>query len=475
MRKTIGFGLLLLLAPALAADQGGSLSPQIQQYVSIDAAVVALVNVGVIDGTGGPARQGQTIVIRDGIIVGIGEAETVEVPADAEVHDLTGRTVTPGFVMLHEHLFYPVGGAQYNSLPASFPRLYLAGGATTIRTSGSINPYLDLNLKRAIDAGRVAGPDIHVTGPYLNGPGLPLLAVKGLTGPDDAREMVEYWSGQGVTSFKAYMQISRAELAAAIEAAHERDLKVTAHLCSVTYREAADLGIDNLEHGFLASTDFVTEKSEDACPPGNLRTESLLGLDVDGAEARALIDHLVARGVAVTSTMTVFETYVPGRPAAWSAALDAMLPETRDQYLRRHARIAEQQDSPWPSLFETGMRMEHAFAQAGGLLVVGTDPTGYGGVVAGFSNQRAVELLVEAGFTAEEAIQVATQNGARYLEIEDRVGTIATGKQANLIVVQGDPSANIVDIRNVEIVFKNGIGYDSAKLIESVKGLVGLR
>jgi hypothetical protein len=201
----------------------------------------------------------------------------------------------------------------------------------------------------------------------------------------------------------------------------------------------------------------------------------LLGLDVDGAEARALIDHLVARGVAVTSTMTVFETYVPGRPAAWSAALDAMLPETRDQYLRRHARIAEQQDSPWPSLFETGMRMEHAFAQAGGLLVVGTDPTGYGGVVAGFSNQRAVELLVEAGFTAEEAIQVATQNGARYLEIEDRVGTIATGKQANLIVVQGDPSANIVDIRNVEIVFKNGIGYDSAKLIESVKGLVGLR
>jgi imidazolonepropionase-like amidohydrolase len=120
------------------------------------------------------------------------------------------------------------------------------------------------------------------------------------------------------------------------------------------------------------------------------------------------------------------------------------------------------------------MAFERAFAKAGGLLISGTDPTGYGGVVAGFSNQREVELLVEAGFTPLEAITIATLNGAKYLGREQRVGTVAAGKQADLIVVHGDPSANIADIENVELVFKDGVGYDPAKLIASVRGKVGL-
>ncbi len=455
--------------------QGETLSPQVRRFVSVDTPVVVLKNVRVIDGTGAPAREGQAIVVRDSTIHWVGETDALAVPAQAEVLELAGHTVLPGFVMLHEHLFYPVGDAHYNELVVSFPRLYLAGGATTIRTGGSMSPYADLNLARAIEAGRAAGPDIHVTGPYLNGPGLPILGVKTLSGPEDARELVEYWAEEGVTSFKAYMHISRAELAAAIEAAHARGLKVTGHLCSVTYREAADLGIDDLEHGFFAATDFVEDKREDECPPSSQRTASLLELDRNGPEARSLIDHLVERDVAVTSTLTVFETFVPGRPAASDEALDAMLPEVRDAYLRQHARVAERSDSPWPELFRKGMELEYAFAKAGGLLVVGTDPTGYGGVVAGFSNVHAVELLVEAGFTVPEAISIATLNGARYLEIDDRVGSIAAGKRADLVVVEGDPSTSISQIGNIEIVFKNGVGYDPERLIESVRGLVGLR
>jgi enamidase len=475
LRRFFVFGALALAVPTAAAAQGAALSRQVQAFVSVDEPVVALINARVIDGTGGPTREGQTVVIRDGTIVELGATGEVSVPGGAEVIDLDGRTLLPGYVMLHEHLFYPVGGRHYNEQVVSFPRLYLAGGATTIRTAGSMNAYADLNLKRAIDAGQVPGPEVHVTGPYLNGPGLPILGVKALEGPEDARRMVEYWAGEGVTSFKAYMQISRAELGAAIEEAHARGLKVTGHLCSVTYREAADLGIDDLEHGFFAATDFVAEKEADRCPPGEQRTASLLELDVDGPEAKALIDHLVSRGVAVTSTMPVFETYTPGRPPAWNDVLDAMLPETRDQYLRTYSRIASRPDSPWTELFAKGMQLEYAFAQAGGLLVVGTDPTGYGGVVAGFSNQRVVELLVEGGFTIEEAISIATLNGARYLEIEDRVGSIEVGKQADLIVISGDPRERSNAVRNVELVFKNGIGYDSAKLVESVRGLVGLR
>jgi enamidase len=370
-------------------------------------------------------------------------------------------------------MFYPAGNGMYNELGYSFPRLYLAGGATTIRTGGSMVPYADLNLKQSIDAGRTPGPRMDVTAPYLNGPGLGIAAVHALSGPDEARRMVGYWADVGATSFKAYMHISRDELRAVVEEAHGRGLKVTGHLCSVTYREATDIGIDNLEHGFFASTDFVANKQPDQCPNG--ANASLTTLDVQSEAAQSLIRHLVDSGVALTSTLTVFETSVPGRPRAPDAALDAMVPEVRDLYLRRFAQIAASEPGAAARRFRTMMDMEVAFFRVGGLLVAGTDPTGYGGVVAGWSNQRMIELLVEAGLSPVEAIRVATLNGAVHLGVDARVGSIAAGKAADLVVVRGDPTARIADIGNVEIVFKDGIGYDPARLIAATRGSVGIR
>jgi imidazolonepropionase-like amidohydrolase len=332
-----------------------------------------------------------------------------------------------------------------------------------------------VNLARGIAAGELVGPAMDVTGPYLEGPGLPLLQVHALTDTTDARRMVEYWADQGATSFKAYMHISRAELGAAIAAAHRRRLKVTGHLCSVTFREAVDLGIDDLEHGFVVATDFVRGKQPDACPSRDSVVASLLALDPDGSAAGELINYLVSKHVALTSTLPVFETFVPGRPAASSGALDAMLPEVREQYLRRRLQIATSRDTTWVVLFRKELRLERRFAQAGGLLLAGTDPTGYGGVVAGFSNARELELLVEAGFTPLEAIRIGTLNGATYLGRADQVGTIAVGKQADLVVVNGNPAATIADLEKVELVFKGGTGYDPAKLIAAAQGSVGWR
>ena len=471
---TLAGCMALLLAPSVGHARQGGLSPQVRAFVTVDQPVVALTHARIIDGSGAPALADRTLVIRDGMIAALGATGSVAVPADAEVLDLTGKTVIPGLVMLHEHFFYPAGQAAYNQQEFSFPRLYLAGGATTIRTGGSRDPYGDLNLKRAVDAGRVPGPKIHVTGPYLNGPGLPILFVNALDGPEDARRMVGYWSDEGATSFKAYMHISRQELGAAIDEAHQRGHKVTGHLCSVTYREAAELGIDNLEHGLFASTDFVEEKEPDTCPPGSARTRSLLRLDPRGTEAQQLIRHLVDHGVALTSTLPVFEISAPGRPRAPDGALDAMSPDARDRYMRTWSRI-QQQDSTRIVLLQKSMEFERSFAEAGGLLVAGIDPTGYGGVVPGYANQRGVELLVEAGFTPEAAIQVASYNGAVYLGIDDRVGTVEVGKVADLVVIDGDPSSRIEDIRKMEIVFKDGVGYDSALLFGSVRGTVGVR
>ena len=373
--------------------------------------------------------------------------------------------------MVHEHLYYPVVSGVYGQLGESFTRLYLAGGVTTMRTGGNVNGFMDLNMKLAIDRGQKPGPTIDATAPYLNGPNN-FVQMRTMKGPDDARRQVAYWADEGFTSFKAYMQITRAELGAAIDEAHKRGMKITGHLCSVTYAEAADLGIDNLEHGFLASTDFVPSKAPDACPGQGAGQQAIAALDEQGEPFRALVKKLVDRKVALTSTLTVFETYTPGRPKP--PGLEVLLPILKEQFERTYERTSTNTTSIYAKLFPKALALERAFVRAGGLLIAGTDPTGSGGVIPGFSNQRQIELLVEAGFTPVEAVQIGTSNGAKYLGRDTLIGTIAAGKQADLVVVTGDPSTTIADIRNVDTVFKRGVGFDPAKLVASVSGRVGL-
>lgn len=465
-----GIWVAVGLTAASADAQRLAVGPALRQFVRVDAPVVALTNARVIDGTGAAAREQQTLIIQDGRIAALGSSGSVAIPQGAEVIDLAGKSVLPGLVMLHEHLYYPTGPGTYGQLGTSFLRLYLAGGVTTMRTGGNMNGYVDINLKRGIDSGVVVGPAMDATAPYVNGP-LQLRQLRAVKGADDARRMVAYWADEGATSFKAYMQITRAELGAAIEEAHKRGLKVTGHLCSVTFAEAARLGIDNLEHGFLTASDFVPNKQPDVCPAGASQ-QAFAALDPAGPIAQGLIRELVTRKVAITSTLTVFETSVPGRPLP--PGLDVLVPQLREQFERQHAAIASRNEPQRGAAFNKEMQLERAFARAGGLLVAGTDPTGYGGVLPGYSNQRALELLVEAGFTPLEAITIGTLNGAKYLGRESTIGTIAIGKQADLVVVAGNPAARIADVRNVELVFRLGVGFDPAKLIASVKGSVGL-
>jgi imidazolonepropionase-like amidohydrolase len=483
MRSLLAVVLLCSVAvPAhAAAPAPGEAPKEASPFVLYDQPVIALAHVRIVDGTGAPATADRTLVIRDGRIESILAAGAAP-PADAQVVDLSGHTVLPGLVGMHDHLFYPAPRVNpgeteglYPEHASSFPKLYLAGGVTTIRTTGSVEPYADLELKKMIDAGKVPGPKIHVTGPYLEGPGSFALQMHQLTGPDDARRTVEYWISEGVTSFKAYMFITRAELKAAIDAAHAHGIKVTGHLCSVGFTEAADLGIDDFEHGLLVDTEFTPGKEPDVCPAPGPARDALVKLDEKGPEIQGLIRHLVAKHVAVTSTLPVFETFVPGRAPDDPRVLAAMLPEARQEYLARREKVAATKDSPWPGLFAKEMAFEHDFAEAGGLLLAGLDPTGYGGVVPGYGDQREVELLVEAGFTPLEAIRIATLDGATFLGEDSQIGSIAPGKAADLDVVAGDPSTNIRDLENVKIVFKDGVGYDPAALVEAANGTVGLR
>ncbi|HET8925517.1 MAG TPA: amidohydrolase family protein [Candidatus Acidoferrum sp.] len=482
MRRVALHIFCFLLFPALRWPQvTPDLAPEVRAFVKENAPVLALTHVRVIDGTGAPVQSDQTLIIRAGKISALGDFAVTKISESAKVLDLTGRTLIPGLVGMHDHMYYPqpvnLAGQQRRGIlqfeqqsSFSFPRLDLAAGVTSLRTTASVEPYADVNLKNWIDAGKIPGPKIHVTGPYLEGAGNFRLPVHELTGPDDARKTVEFWADQGVTSFKAFMHITRAELAAVIDAAHKRALKVTGHICSISYREAAELGIDDIEHGFILATDFDPGKKPDACPPYSEQVRAhFVTLDPASAEVQDLFRTLIQHRVAITSTLPGMEAYSSDRPPLQQRVLDVMSPQAQAGYLSQ--RLLQ----PPTSTLKKEMELEHAFAKAGGTLLAGPDPTGIGGVVAGFGDQREVELLVEAGFTAVEAIHIATANGSEFLGELDKIGTLAAGKLADIVVIDGDPSVNIRDIEKVEMVFKDGVGYDSAKLIESVRGLVGLR
>jgi imidazolonepropionase-like amidohydrolase len=286
---------------------------------------------------------------------------------------------------------------------------------------------------------------------------------------------VAFWAGQGVTSFKAYNTLTRAELGAAIEEAHKHGLKLTGHLCSIGFTEAARLGIDNLEHGLLVDTEFFSGKKPDLCPNPRAAVEELAKMSPDDQRLTALIHELVQRHVAVTSTLAVFDSITEQgfKRALSPAVLDALSPDTKTRLLSAH--VSGRDTTVWNTLVKLEMEFEHRFAQAGGLLIAGCDPTGNGTTLAGYGDWRDVELLVQGGFSPLEALKIHSLNGAQWLSAQDHLGSIAPGKDADLVVLQGDPSRNVADIEKVEIVFKDGLGYDPQKLVASVRGLVGDR
>lgn len=477
IRRGIRFGrrvALVGLLPSVALAQERTLSPAIRSVASVTAPTVALTHVTLIDGTGATARADQTVVIAGERIAAVGTTGAVAVPAGAQVLDLAGSTVIPGLIGLHDHLYYSsAAGGSMKMMLQSYPRLFLGAGVTTIRTTGSTDSYQELNLKARIDSGIIPGPTVFATGPYLQGAGIGPGAMHALTGPDDARRTVRYWAEEGVTWFKAYTQISRQDLGAAIDEAHKHGVKVTAHLCSVGYREAVALGIDNLEHGMFANTEYYANKQPDVCPTVG-DSAVFAEATVDNPAVQRTIQEMVANHVSLTSTLAVYETSTPTRAARDQRVLDALFPDASAAVDRWYTDAPHARDAAARGVLKKTMAFERAFFKAGGLLAAGSDPCCLQ-VIAGYGDQRNYELLIEAGFSPEEAVQVMTLNGARVLGIDRRVGSVVPGMQADLVVLRGDLTQSPTTIRNTVTVFRKGIGFDSSKLIGSIKGMVGLK
>ena len=371
----IHLALAALLTTAVSAGAQRTLTPGVQRFVSVDAPIVALIHARLVDGTGAPARADQTIIIRGSRIAAVGPSSTTAAPAGARVIDLTDHTVMPGQVGLHEHTYF--GGVQrLTQMSTSGPLAYLAYGVTTAMTAGSQLPYHELNMKGAVDAGVLPGPNFLIAGPYLDG-GPPRNGMaKRVTSPAEARTVIDYWAGEGATWFKFLGSETRDVLGAAIKAAHARGLKVTGHLCSVTFTEAAALGIDLLQHGFITNSEYVAGKVPDRCPPENMRAQA--DVDVASPAVQASIKRIVAAKTAVVSTLGVYETFMPTRAKLDPRALELLAPDTRAEVEATHADLAQSGLVVPDRLLKNMMRWERDFVAAGGLLGAGSDPWGTG-------------------------------------------------------------------------------------------------
>ncbi|HEY1872650.1 MAG TPA: amidohydrolase family protein, partial [Chitinophagaceae bacterium] len=440
----------------------------VKKFISVNEDTVALIHAAVIDGTGGAIKPDQTILIIKGKIAHTGNTSAVVVPNAARKIDCTGKTIIPGMVMMHEHLFYgeslpPNYIAQ--EMPVSFPPLYLAGGVTTMRTTGSIEPQTDLNIRQEIAEGKMIGPDIDVTGPYIERSGIPIPEVLFIKSPADAVKEVNYWADIGCTSFKLYMDLTREDAKAAIDAAHKRGIKVTGHLCSISFREAAELGIDNLEHGFYVSSDFEKNKKEDVCNQ-SAQLLSVRQLNEQSDSMKELMKYLIKKNVAITSTLPVFEPY-SGREIFPGDGGDALTTSIKD-IIEKNYNAVNGKDSAAIKMFKKEMAWEKQFADMGGRLMAGIDPTGAGRVIPGYADRHILELLVEAGFSLPQAVKICSLNAAKYLGKDKETGTIEAGKRADLVLIDGDLQKDIRAVRNTEIVFKNGVGFDSKKIFEAM-------
>jgi imidazolonepropionase-like amidohydrolase len=470
--------LILLIVTLLIVHQmsfAQELSKAVTDFIAVQDSTVLIKNVTLIDGTGGAVKYYQDILVQNNKITALGNTGELKVPENVRILDATGKTVVPGFIMMHEHLFHAkpfFGMYKAVHMTNTFPQMYLAGGVTTMRTAGSIEANADLNIKNLIGQGKRLGPKIDVSSPHIEREGLVgehIAQLQSLYGGESIENWLNYWFDKGITSVKVYNNLTKDDLREIIRVAHARNIKVTGHLCSITYQEAAEMGIDNLEHSFMASTDFVAHKKENECVYGG---QSLTELDDNDPKLIELMQLLIDNNV--TLTYTPFEPFA-GREVIPGGGDVALAPYLLEQMQTIHDRsIGSVRDSLDYIDFRKEMKRVMRFHSMGGKIIVGTDPTGTGKVIAGYANQRLIELLIETGFTLEESIKLATLNGAEYLGIENETGTIEVGKEADLILINGDLSKDISTIRKMEIVFKDGVGFDSKKIFDSVKGRIGL-
>ncbi|MBK6265344.1 amidohydrolase family protein [Marivirga sp. S37H4] len=444
------------------SKQRVELSENVLKYVKHNSKTLALTNATIIDGNGNPIKKDQTLIISDGYIQSVGENTEIDIPKNATTIDLSGKIIIPGIVGVHNHLHIP----RFPFVGEVASKLYLASGVTTIQTCGSASPQKEIELAEKIERGQVIGPDIITSGPYFTGPGgNPNMII-----PRDEkhiRDTIQYWVNKGVRWFKVYRNTRPNDLKIIIDEAHKQNAKVTGHLCSITFEEATNSGIDGIEHGLNSTSDFRGNKTFGKCDGSREYIDIII---ISSREVKQLHQLMIDKDVFLTSTLAIFESSIPHRAFADERTLNAMSPFLVTQYQESKERYGslDSKDSLRENRLKRIMAFEHQFFKMGGTLTAGVDAGRH--ILPGFGDQRNFELLKEAGFTTEEALKIMTSNGAKVLS-NTEIGSIEKGKKADFMIIDGNVENHI---RKIELVFKDGYGYDPQLILKDVKGQFGV-
>jgi hypothetical protein len=439
------------------------LSDSLKPYIRYHEELLAFTNATIVDGTGKSIKQNQTLIIENGVFKKVGDSAEVQIPLNAKIINLKGKTIIPGIVGMHNHLHIP----RFPDVGETAAKLYLASGVTTIQTCGAAAPYIELELSKRIKDDKQVGPEIIPSAPFITGQGgNPNMIIPRNT--RHLKDTMKHWLSQGVKWFKVYRNTSPDDLKTIIEVAHKNKAKVRGHLCSVTFEEASKLGIDGIEHGLNSSSDFRKNKDYGECNGGRGYMDDLI---IDSPKVKQLQQLMIDNKVFLTSTLSIYEASVPTRAYADERSLKVMSSFLREQYKKRRASFdKEMDDTTREKRFKKIMQFEYQYYKMGGLLGAGVDAGRH--VLPGFGDQRNYQLLIEAGFSTEEVIQIMTGNGAKALERTD-IGTIQVGKRADFVILKGNLEKDATIIKNVEIVFKKGIGYDPERILNSLTGKFG--
>jgi imidazolonepropionase-like amidohydrolase len=390
--------------------------------------VVAIIGATLIDGNGGASLGDSSVVIRGEKIIAVGKRGSINVPAGAEVIDAKGLTLLPGLIDSHFH----IDGDD------PLPGLYLTHGITSVRDPGQWTEAYDVARK-----GPAPVPRLFLCGPHLDSPP-PAYPTDSFIVRDaeETRNAVNRFADEGASAIKVYFRLPLALIKVATETAHARGLPVTSHLEIVDAGDAIRAGVDGVEHATSFGTALLPLREAEkyrqlVLADNNARREGRYQVwntvDLDSLRASALFKLIVERGTVVSPTLAVFERQQGDK-------------DTKEM----HVHAFKQMEA----------FVGHAF-RAGAHVVVGSH-SDVPHAKRGWAYQRELELLVEAGLTPMQAIVAGTMENARFFRVTDRLGSIEAGKLADLLLVEGDPSKNISDMRRVKRVMLNGKWIEGA-------------
>jgi imidazolonepropionase-like amidohydrolase len=411
--------------------------------------VLAVTNARLFDPATMKVTPNTTIVVRNHRIEAVGEG--VAVPADATRIDAVGKTVLPGLWDMHVHL----GGTD--------GLLNIANGVTTVRDLANDIDYL-MGLRKKFDSGEAVGPRVLMAG-FIDGPGPYAGPTKVLVDtPEDAVKWVEKYKSLGYEQIKIYSSVKPELVPVIAKRAHELGMRVSGHVPAFMRAEdAVRAGYDEIQHANFLMLEFWPDVKDTRTPARfTAVAERGAALDLSSPEARAFIDLLKQHHTVSDPTVTAFEGMFVARKGevspVYAAIADRLPQQVRRGTLTGGLPVPDGKDQTYRDAFKKMLELVALLHREGITIVAGTDD------LAGFTLHRELESYVQAGIPPAEVLRIATLGAATVMHHEKESGSVEAGKFADFVLVDGDPTTNIADVRKIRTIVKDGNVFDAAEI-----------